>query len=69
MRSALQAASGNEKLLADRDGELSELKTKLAELENSQEQSKVLEDKIASLEAEITSVGYACSSVETPQLT
>jgi chromosome segregation ATPase len=59
MRSALQAASSNEKLLADRDGELGELRTKLTELEQYQEQSKVLEDKIASFEAEMTSVSQS----------
>ena len=65
MRSALQAASGNEKLLADRDTEVSELKTKLSELESSQEQSKILEDKIASLESEIASVSDAVPHMNT----
>jgi hypothetical protein len=60
MRSALQAASVNEKSLADRAIEVTELKSKLAELDSTKDQSKILEEKIASLEAEIATVSSLC---------
>jgi len=56
MRSALQAATANEKSHADRETEVTDLKSKVAEMDANKEQSKVLEEKIASLEAEIASV-------------
>lgn len=64
MRSALQAATANEKSHADREVEVTDLKTRLAELGTNKEQSKVLEDKIVSLEAEIATVSrlaFQCS--------
>ena len=56
MRSALQAATANEKSHAERETEVTDLKSKVAEMDANREQSKVLEEKIASLEAEIATV-------------
>jgi len=56
MRSALQAATANEKSHAEKETEVTDLKSKVAEMDANKEQSKVLEEKIASLEAEIAAV-------------
>ena len=56
MRSALQAATANEKSHAEKETEVTDLKSKVAEMDANKEQSKVLEEKIASLEAEIAIV-------------
>ena len=56
MRSALQAATANEKSHAEKETEVTDLKSKVAEMDANKEQSKVLEEKIASLEAEIATV-------------
>jgi Tfp pilus assembly protein PilV len=56
MRSALQAATANEKSHSERETEVTDLKSKVAEMDANKEQSKVLEEKIASLEAEIAIV-------------
>ena len=59
MRSALQAASANEKSLADRDVEVTDLKSKLAEMDANKGESEVLENKIADLESEIATVSFS----------
>jgi uncharacterized protein YlxW (UPF0749 family) len=56
MRSALQAASANEKTLGQREEEIKDLKLQLAELESTKAKSVELESKIAALESEVTSV-------------
>jgi hypothetical protein len=55
----LQAASANEKLLADRDNEVTELKSRLSVIEAKGEQSALLEEKITALEAEISTVSQS----------
>ena len=64
MRSALQAASANEKSLADRNVEVTDLKSKLAEMDANKGESEVLENKIASLESEIATVGFSSRCFE-----
>jgi hypothetical protein len=56
MRSALQAASANEKTLGQREEEIKDFKLQLAELESTKVKSVDLESKIAALESEVTSV-------------
>jgi uncharacterized protein YlxW (UPF0749 family) len=56
MRSALQAASANEKTLGHREEEIKVFKLQLAELESTKAKSVGLENKIAALESEVTSV-------------
>lgn len=68
MRSALQAATANEKSHAERETEVTDLKSKVAEMDANKEQSKVLEEKIASLEAEIATVCHlvlVCTCTDT----
>jgi hypothetical protein len=56
MRSALQAASENEKTLGEREVEIQGLKSQLSELESTKAKSIELESKITSLESEIAKV-------------
>lgn len=56
MRSALQAASGNEKILSERETELTALKTQLADLTTVKEDASRLQSKVTTLETEIETV-------------
>lgn len=53
MRSALQAASANDKVLAERETEVADLKTQLADLTTAKETATELQSKVTALESEI----------------
>lgn len=56
MRSALQAASANDKVLAERETEVTDLKTQLADLNTAKDTAADLQTKVKALETEIESV-------------
>lgn len=56
MRSALQAASENDKVLVEREAEVANLKTQLADLTSAKDNATELQAKVTALESEIESV-------------
>lgn len=59
MRSALQAATANEKTLAEREAEVTELKSEIAKLQQAQQKAADLEVKVAELGDEIKTVSVS----------
>lgn len=56
MRSALQAASENDKVLVEREAEVANLKKQLADLTTAKDSATELQTKVTALESEIESV-------------